>query len=315
MRSIFWIGCILAVLVSLLASGATAESVNTTSVEAAVAQAENVTDVAKEAAATVGAAAAKAENVTDTVSKAAEAAGLPAVGNMSEKVQEVAATAGAAAEKVENVTATAKEALATLKTESGAEVNTTNATNVSAVVPAIEADLVNDTLVKFVTDAKTFAVNKGKTAAIADFNNPMGGFVNDKMYIFAYDYDGKALALPLSPGMVNQNQIGLTDSSGYRYVQAMRDAAKTGKGSFVKYTEADLMNKGIVMKKTSYVLNVDGNYWIGAGVYVSDDKKPAVIAPVKPPVEINATKIAEVSSSEVPAGANVTASNATAVPA
>ena len=162
MRSIFWIGCILAVLVSLLASGAIAASMDNSTVPAAEAADANVT--------------AASENVTPS----------------------------------ENVTN--QDANATVSTE-------INGTNVSAVTPAAEPDLVNDTLVKFVTDARTFAVNSGKSVAIATFNNPSGGFVNDKMYIFAYDMDGKALALPYDLGAVGKNQIALTDSTGLRYVQ------------------------------------------------------------------------------------------------
>jgi two-component system, NarL family, sensor kinase len=130
------------------------------------------------------------------------------------------------------------------------------------------------------------------------------------MYIFAYDYDGKALALPYSPSNTGTNQIGLTDSTGFRFVQQMRDTAKAGKGGFVKYSEADLMNKGVITKKVSYVTDVDGNYWIGAGVYMSDEKKPAPAIVAKPtavksPVDVNAT---------MPA-ANGTVSNTTAVSA
>ena len=43
MRSIFWIGCILVVLVSLLASGAIAESVNNSTVQATTALNVNTT--------------------------------------------------------------------------------------------------------------------------------------------------------------------------------------------------------------------------------------------------------------------------------
>ena len=320
MRSIFWIGCILVVLVSLLASGAIAESVNSSTVEAAVAQASNVTDVAKEAAANVGSAAAKAENMTDAAKEVAVAAGLPGVANVTDAVKEVATTVGSAAAKAENVTDTAKQALATIGAAPGAEKNLTNVTNVSTEKVAVEADLVNDTLVKFVTDARTFAKNKGQAAAVSAFNNPMGGFVNDKMYIFAYDYNGKALALPYNVGSVGQNLIGMTDSSGFRYVQQMRDQAKLGKGAFVKYSEVNPLSKGVVMKKVSYVTDVDGNYWIGAGVFMSDDKKVAAKVVAKPttaekPVDANATMPAATPSSDMPVAANVTASNSTAVPA
>ena len=204
MKSIFWIGCILAILISLLASGAMAESVSNSTVKAAVAHVENVTDVVKNA--------------------------------------------------------------------------TANVTTVKA-----EPDLVNDTLVKFVTDARSYAQKYGKDAALASFNNPKGKFANNTFSIFAYDFDGKALALPSNPSMVGKNQIALNDLKGFRYVQQMRDTAKKGKGvGFVKYQEADMKNKGKITEKVAYVTNVDGNYWIGASVYKVKDVKPAaVVTPVK----------------------------------
>lgn len=258
MRSIFWIGCILAVLVSLLASGAIAASMDNSTVPAANAADANVTAAPEKATAS--------ENVTDVKT---------------------------------NVTASAE----------------INGTNVSAVKPAAEPDLVNDTLVKFVTDARTFAVNSGKSAALATFNNPSGGFVNDKMYIFAYDMDGKALALPYDLGAVGKNQIARTDSTGLRYVQQMVDTAKSGVG-FVKYQEPNLLASGVVMKKVSYVTNVDGTYFIGAGVYMTpEDKKAAAAVPatkaVNATADVNATTPAVLPS--LPAEAvNTTASNSTA---
>jgi hypothetical protein len=262
MRSIFWIGCILVVLVSLLASGAIAESLNNSTVGAAVAQAGNVTDVAKQVATNVSAAAAQAGNVTGVVKEAA-VAGISGAENVTNATTKVAATVGTAPAAAKNVT------------------------NVSTNKTATPPDLVNDTLVKFVTDASTYAKNKGKTAALTSFNNPMGGFVNKNMSIFAYDYDGKALALPYSIGSVGTNQIGLTDPSGFRYVEQMRNMAKIGKGAFVTYKEANPLSMGVVMKKVSYVINVDGNYWIGAGVFLPDAKKPVV--PVAKPTVVNTT--------------------------
>ena len=304
MRSIFWIGCILAVLVSLLASGAIAESVNTSTVDAAVAQAENVTDVAKNAAANVGSAAAQVENITDTAKEAAKAAGISGAENVTDSVKQVAGTVGAAADKVENVTDAAKQALATVGAKADEVANATGkvaANNTTNVTAAAEPDLINDTLVKFVTDARTYAVMNGKADALATFNDRTGGFVKDKMYIFAYDFDGKALALPYNPGMVGLNQIAQTDSKGLRYIQQMRDTAKLGVG-FVKYQEADMMNKGTVSEKVSYVTNVDGTYWIGAGVYKGKEVKPTPVV----------TAVKEVVSSVTGANATVSAENATA---
>lgn len=261
MRSIFWIGCILVVLVSLLASGAIAESMNNSTVQATGAPLDvNKTTAPVQAAASV--------NITD---------------------------------KGSNVTAPSAGA---------------NVTNVSVNTTAAQPDLVNETLVKFVKDARTFAINSGKADALATFNTPNGPFVNDKMYIFAYDINGKALALPYDQGSVGMNQIALTDSTGLRYVQQMCDVAKQGAG-FVKYQEANMMNKGTLMQKVSYITNVDGTYFIGAGVYLpKEEKKPASAVTAvagKVAEAVNATLPANTPAKEAVADAvNKTVSNLTA---
>lgn len=222
MRSIFWIGCVLTVLVSLLVSGAFAESVNNSTVKATGALDVNKTTVPAQEVTNVNVTTGKDVNATSPVAK----------------------------------------------------VNATNGTEANILTK--EPDLVNDTLVKFVNDARTFALNSGKTVALVSFNNPSGQFVNDKMFIFAYDSDGKVLAMPFDQGSVGKNMISATDSTGLRYVQQMVDIAKIPGIGFVTYQEANPMKQGTVMNKVSYIANVDGTYFIGAGVYQTKDDQKSV---------------------------------------
>ncbi|HWQ66384.1 MAG TPA: cache domain-containing protein [Methanospirillum sp.] len=260
MRSIFWIGCILAILVSLLVSGAAAGSMENSTVEAAKAEVAPVTAVVE-----------MAENVTATVAEAV---------NGTEKTE------------AKNVTA---------------EKADVNLTNVSPVVKPAEVDMVNETLVKFVTGAKSFAAMNGKEVALAAFNDPRGAYVNKDMYIFAYDYTGKVLANPLNLDQVGTNQISLTDSKGYRFVQMMVDTAKKGSG-FVKYQDVNLMKMSSVMDKVSYVADVDGTWFVGAGVFKDKD------APVAPKV---VPKVEEKAGSDKPAEATsaINATPAEVIPA
>jgi hypothetical protein len=258
MRSIFWIGCILVVLVSLLGSGAIADSM------------EKSTELAPVAAQD----ALVAENLTE---------------NLTENVTEVVTA------EVAQVTAPVElpvnETVSPEVSEVTAPVSELNATVIPAEEPVAEPDLVKDTLVKFVTDARNAALISGKASALTAFSNPVGSFVTDKMYIFAYDYEGKVLAQPYYPGTVGQNQLGLSDSTGYRYVQQMRDLARSGFG-FATYQDSDLMDKGAIKDKISYVADVDGTYWIGAGVFVTEEAPVQPIAaatPVETPVDVNAT--------------------------
>lgn len=268
MRSIFWIGCILTVLVSLLVSGAVATSEQNATVQEVVAQVENGT-VPQELV-------------------------VPATENTTVPVELAVENGSVIAETVANLTEAIPEANGT-KLEG-------NATAVPAK-PVVE-DLVNDTLVKFVKDAKTMAQANGKNAALVAFKNPVGGYNKDKMFIFAYDYDGKVLANPINPGLIGQNQIMTSDSTGFKYVQQMRDVAK--KGGFVKYQESNLMNKGAIEAKTSYVIDIDGSYWIGAGVYKSKET-PKVAVPAVNVSESNLTN----TTSEQPVEVSIPVENAT----
>ena len=51
----------------------------------------------------------------------------------------------------------------------------------------------------YVNEALQFAKENGKQKSLAVFNDPKGNFTKDGRYIFAYDYDGRTLALPTSP--------------------------------------------------------------------------------------------------------------------
>ena len=220
---------------------------------------------------------------------------------------------GLAAESMENATVVgntsetiATEANVTVPTETNAtavtDVNATNVTNVTPVVTA-EPDLVNGTLVKFVKDAKAYALSSGKTSALNAFNDRNGQFAKPEMSIFAYDYTGKALALPYDATNVNINQISLADASGLRYVEQMRNVAKKGSG-FAKFQAADLSDKGAVKEKTVYVLDVDGTWFIGAGVFVQE--KPVVKPTEAPIVNETASATTNTTVSELPAEANTT---------
>ena len=51
-------------------------------------------------------------------------------------------------------------------------------------------------LVAFVEEARQFAWENGMQKSLEVFNDPKGNFTRDGHYIFAYDYEGKTLALP-----------------------------------------------------------------------------------------------------------------------
>ena len=57
-------------------------------------------------------------------------------------------------------------------------------------------------LVAFVNGARDFALKTTKEVALKTFNDKNGKFVEGNRYIFAYDYDGRTLALPYQPELI-----------------------------------------------------------------------------------------------------------------
>ena len=230
MRSIFWIGCTLSILFTVLVSGAVAEQ----------------------------------------VTNASQGTTLPSAGsNVSVNAENVSVSVTDNAVNTTKATNVTVSNLTAGKTSVNATVPATNVTIPSA---AGKQDALNGTLIPFVKNAAVYAQTNGKDAALSAFSDRNSNFAKDGVIIFAYDYDGKALALPYEPNQVGNNRIALSDSTGFRFVQQMRDLAKTGKG-VVKYQYQNPMNKNKVEDITSYVSDVDGTYWVGAGMFIKDEPK------------------------------------------
>ena len=115
-------------------------------------------------------------------------------------------------------------------------------------------------------DALQFAKKNGKQKALAVFNDQKGNFTRDGLYIFAYDYDGKNLALPFQPNLVGTNRIDVRDPNGVDFVRQSIDLARMGSG-FHYYVYPDPSRNMTPELKLSYVANVDGTWYLGAGIY------------------------------------------------
>jgi polar amino acid transport system substrate-binding protein len=138
----------------------------------------------------------------------------------------------------------------------------------TAPSPAV-ATPTQDELVAFVKSAKEYALANGKEKAIAAFNNQTGPFVNGGLYIFAYDYNGTTLVLPYQPGLIGTNRMNITDANSVHFVRKFGNAALNG-GGFVEYLYPDPGQNFTVKKKLSYIIDVDGSWYMGAGIYSAD---------------------------------------------
>ena len=134
-------------------------------------------------------------------------------------------------------------------------------------------------LVAFVSRAVAYARENGKEKAIAVFNDPDGQFCTNGLYIFAEAYDGTALAEPYEHGIVGTNIRSLTDHYDVPIVKNLGETARYGMG-YVSYAYRNPANNGTVEPKLSVVADVDGTYYVGAGMYSSAGAVyPSVVLP------------------------------------
>ena len=122
----------------------------------------------------------------------------------------------------------------------------------------------------YVDSAATFARQQGKDAALAAFSNTSGPFTSGDLYIYALDYSGNALALPYQPQLVGTSFYDIKDSAGRYYTRTEIQLAQDC-GGYLVYQYPDPAANFTVRYKISYVLPVDDTYWIGAGIYTSED--------------------------------------------
>jgi cytochrome c len=80
-----------------------------------------------------------------------------------------------------------------------------------------------------VQKASAFIKANGREKALAEFNNPQGGFVKGDLYLFATDFNGVILA-HANPKMVGKNLIDLRDSDGKLFVRGLIETAVKGGG-------------------------------------------------------------------------------------
>jgi polar amino acid transport system substrate-binding protein len=143
-----------------------------------------------------------------------------------------------------------------------AEAMTTPSSNTPATSEAIR---------EFVDNAAQYARKNGKESALAAFNNKTGPFVDGDVYVYALDYSGRALALPFQPELVGTDFSNKTDAAGKLFTANEIQLAKSG-GGYILYHYPVPADNTSSRLKISYVRPVDDTYWIGAGIYTSEDR-------------------------------------------
>lgn len=137
------------------------------------------------------------------------------------------------------------------------------------VVATITPDTRPDGITAFVDRAIARAQEKGKDAALREFNDPNGSFIQGDLYIFAYGTDGTTLAYPYRPDLLGVNRAEVTDPNGVRHIERMIDLAREG-GGWVYYVTSNPADGGRQEIKISLVRPVDPAWFVGAGTYLPE---------------------------------------------
>lgn len=132
-----------------------------------------------------------------------------------------------------------------------------------------KATVTKQDVVDFVDEAVAYGKEFGQDKAIEAFNNPKGAFVRGELYIYAYTWDGIALANGGNPALAGQNLIDMTDPNGVKVIQELIKVARAG-GGWVDYVWPYPKTK-INEPKLGYADGVDSTWWLGSGIYT---KKP-----------------------------------------
>ena len=130
--------------------------------------------------------------------------------------------------------------------------------------PAVREDLRS-----FVNEAIAYAGEKGKDAALREFNDRNGTFVRGNRYIYAFDFRGTTLALPFQPQLVRTDLSGLQDPFGVNYTRVEILLAQHG-GGFIFFHYLNPARNMTLEPKMSYIQKVDDTWWVGSGVYLSE---------------------------------------------
>jgi signal transduction histidine kinase len=154
------------------------------------------------------------------------------------------------------------------QTETAGKGEVSTGTTPAPVHTVSDGNLTPRDVVQFVDKAVNYAKTNRKEKAIAAFNDPDGEFSKDGLFVFAIANDGTALAEPFQPELIGKNLNDLTDPFGVPVVRNLAETARSGKG-YVSYDYPNPAKNNTVEPKLTVVSDVDGTYYVAAGMYES----------------------------------------------
>lgn len=123
-------------------------------------------------------------------------------------------------------------------------------------------------LAEFVAHAAAYAREHGREKAAIAFNDQNGTFVVGKTHIFAVEYGGTVVADATEPGIRGTDISNMTDPFGIRFVEGFEETARFGRG-YVSYMYPNPANSNTFEHRIAMVEDVDGTYYVGAGLFAS----------------------------------------------
>lgn len=139
--------------------------------------------------------------------------------------------------------------------------------------PAMRSDEVLDgdisSMTSFVEDAAAFGLQNGRTAALAVFNDPKGEFIDEELYIFAYDMNATTLAHPYQPGIIGENRMAIADENGLEIMKSFVDLAARG-GGYLYYVFPNPSEDYRKQLKLVAIRPVDDTWFVGSGIYIPE---------------------------------------------
>ena len=114
--------------------------------------------------------------------------------------------------------------------------------------------------------AKAAILKDGLDAVVKEVNEKDEDYVSDVTYVFVQKIDGTMIGHPYKPSLIGKNLIDTKDKAGKPFFcEFVKVASEKGSG-WVDYTWPK-PNEEKPSLKTSYILKVNDNVFVGAGIY------------------------------------------------
>jgi signal transduction histidine kinase len=119
--------------------------------------------------------------------------------------------------------------------------------------------------IDFVNKAVDFAKKFGNDSLLGAINQANSEYIQDDLYVFAYDTNGNIVAHPVNKKIVGKNLLDIPDTDGKFFRREIVEKGKKQDTAWIDYKYKNPVN-GYIENKTTYIHRV-GGIIIGCGIY------------------------------------------------